>query len=554
LEHFTVLSTRRVRLATGLILFGYVTLHILNLALGLVGLELMTAVGTLWGRIWGTPPGLLLLYGSLLVHLGLALQSLYLRRRLRMPPAEMVQLALGLSIPPLLAIHAISVRGGAALFGIDSNYRVLQTIFWNGDAAAGLQQVVGLIAAWLHGCLGLFFWLRVKPFFERWKAQLLAAAVAVPVLGLAGFLASGREVRLRAEADPNWARTALEPLNIASEAERARLGDLTDWFLIAFVLAIVIVLLARYLRLYRERSAGQFRLDYVGGRSVATPTGMTILEASRLHGIPHASVCGGRGRCSTCRVRIEGTPNAVVPPAPQEARILKQINAPAGVRLACQLRPRGNLKVTLLLPPGTDARDVRSGTGFRQGEERVLIVLFADLQGFTTLAEAKLPYDVVFLLNRLAREWGEAIEEHGGRIDKFMGDGVMALFGLETDAAEGARRSLSAAREMDQRLSSLNQSLAADLPQPLRIGIGIHAGPVIVGEIGFGDAARLTAVGDVVNTASRLEAATRDLGSTLVVSESVLDLAGWTLENAEHHEIAVRGRAALIKVVAANRW
>lgn len=549
-----MLSTRRVRLATGLILFGYVTLHILNLALGLVGLELMTAVGTLWGRIWGSSPGLLLLYGSLLVHLGLALQSLYLRRRLRMPPAEMVQLALGLSIPPLLAIHAISVRGGAALFGIDSNYRVLQTIFWNGDAAAGLQQVVGLIAAWLHGCLGVFFWLRVKPFFERWKAQLLAAAVAVPVLGLAGFLASGREVRLRAEADPNWARTALEPLNVASEAERARLGDLTDWFLIAFVLAIVIVLLARYLRLYRERSAGQFRLDYVGGRSVATPTGMTILEASRLHGIPHASVCGGRGRCSTCRVRIEGTPNAVVPPAPQEARILKQINAPAGVRLACQLRPRGNLKVTLLLPPGTDARDVRSGTGFRQGEERVLIVLFADLQGFTTLAEAKLPYDVVFLLNRLAREWGEAIEEHGGRIDKFMGDGVMALFGLETDAAEGARRSLSAAREMDQRLSSLNQSLAADLPQPLRIGIGIHAGPVIVGEIGFGDAARLTAVGDVVNTASRLEAATRDLGSTLVVSESVLDLAGWNLEDAEHHEIAVRGRAALVKVVAANRW
>ena len=545
-----MITVRRLRLATGLVLFSYVTLHLTNLSLGLAGLGVMTEVGKLAGVIWGSLPGTILLYGSLIIHLGLAFQSLYQRRSLRMPPSEALQLILGLSIPPLLAIHIISMRGGAELYGIDSNYRVIQTLFWDGGTLKAFQQVAGLLAAWVHGSLGLYFWLRLKPFFPAWRAPLAALATAVPLTALAGFVASGREVQLRIENDPDWARAALEPLFVASEAERANLVTIEEGFLLAFGAAILLTLFARVLRQLHEARGGRFRLQYSGGKKTVAPVGLSILDVSRANGIAHASVCGGRGRCSTCRVRLEGPPDALDPPGEEEARLLHRIKAPEGVRLACQTRPRGDLTVTLLLPPGVGPRSAARSESFRQGEERVLAVLFADLRGFTSFSEAKLPYDVVFLLNRFAKEMGEAIEEQGGRIDKFMGDGVMALFGLEGGAEEGARQALAAARGMEQRLKHLNESLAAELPQPLRMGIGIHAGPVIVGEIGHGRASSVTAVGDVVNTASRLEAMTKQLEATLLVSESLLALAGEDLSQGAVQEVSLRGREGSLTVRA----
>ena len=545
-------TTRRLRLATGLVLFTYVTLHLLNLALGLLGLEVMASVGDFAGEVWGTPVGLALLYGSLAIHLGLAFQSLYRRRSLRMPVAEAVQLVLGLSLPSLLALHVMSMRGGAELLGIDSNYRVLQTLFWNGDTMGAVQQVAALLAAWLHGCLGVYFWLRLKPRFGTWRAPLAALATAVPVLALSGFIASGREVMFRIAADPDWARRALEPLSAAPVEARAGLATTAQEVTIAFAVAVALTLALRALSLWQQARGRRFRLRYTGGRTVSVPIGMTILEASRENRVPHASVCGGRGRCSTCRVQVVSGGEELDQPGEDEARVLRRIGAPEGVRLACQTRPKGELTVTLLLPASTGPRNARRDVGFREGEERVLAILFADLRGFTALSAARLPYDVVFLLNRFAKEMGEAVEGHGGRIDKFMGDGVMALFGLATKPAEAARAALAAARDMERRLAGMNEMLAADLPAPLRMGIGLHAGRVIVGEIGHGSALGVTAVGDVVNTASRLEAATKELGATMVVSEDLLELAGESIAAARAHEIALRGRAMKIRVQAAG--
>jgi adenylate cyclase len=197
------------------------------------------------------------------------------------------------------------------------------------------------------------------------------------------------------------------------------------------------------------------------------------------------------------------------------------------------------------------------------GSERVVAVLFADLRDFTRLTEHRLPFDVVYLLNRYFRAMGEAVQAAGGHVDKFIGDGVMALFGAE-DAWSGVDRTaedlratclrgLDAARRMSLALEALNRSgVAAELGEPLRVGIGLHAGPAIVGEMGHGRASGATAIGDTVNTASRLEAACKELGCELVVSEAVLAAAG-AGEHGVTHELMVRGRSAPLRIRAVAR-
>jgi adenylate cyclase len=183
-----------------------------------------------------------------------------------------------------------------------------------------------------------------------------------------------------------------------------------------------------------------------------------------------------------------------------------------------------------------------------QGEEQQITILFADIRGFTTISENKLPYDVVFMLNRYFRSMGEAIETAGGRVDKFIGDGIMALFGVGETPQQGSERALRAAREMAARLDDLNDLLAPDLAEPLRIGIGIHTGAAIVGEMGYGEVVSFTAVGDSVNTASRLEAMTKQWGAQLVVSEDTAALAGIDLTAFPKQETEVRGRQGTMTV------
>jgi adenylate cyclase len=174
--------------------------------------------------------------------------------------------------------------------------------------------------------------------------------------------------------------------------------------------------------------------------------------------------------------------------------------------------------------------------------------MFADLRSFTQLSEQKLPYDLVFLLNRYFAEMGHAVEAAGGRIDKFIGDGVMALFGLDSGVEAGCREALAAAKGMAERMQDLNLALVHDISEPLRIGIGIHTGAAIVGEMGYGTAVSVTAVGDSVNTASRIESLTKTYTCELVISEAVMLRAGIDLGAAPRHEIEIRGRVERLVV------
>ena len=287
-----------------------------------------------------------------------------------------------------------------------------------------------------------------------------------------------------------------------------------------------------------------------GGREAVAPVGSTVLEASRAAGVPHASVCGGRGRCSTCRVKLLGGADAIPPAQVEEQRVLERIKAAPDVRLACQLRPGADLSVLLMLPARANASQGFAQKGYAAGQERGVAVLFADLRGFTRIAEKKLPYDVVFFLNCYFEAMGEAITKEGGLINQFVGDGVMALFGVEEGPEEGCRQALAAACAIVDALDGMSKTLADELEEPLRVGVGIHTGPTVVGEMGRGVAKYLTAVGDTVNTASRLQDLTKEYGCRLVISSQVAERAGADVSAFPAHQIEVRNRAAPLTIRA----
>jgi adenylate cyclase len=536
----------KARLYSGLVLFTYVSIHLVNHSLGLVSVATMQAMLDVVEHIWESIPGTVVLYGAFLVHIALALLALYRRRSLRMPPPEAIQLCLGFLIPFLLAQHLTSTRLSYELYDGDDTYRAELLRLYTLMPMRGVLQIILLIAAWIHGSIGINYSLRLKAWYPAMKPWLFAVTVLVPVLAVLGFLEGGREIAELAR-DPEWRARQIAHHALSPEAT-AHLELLRDgiWGTVGGL--ILAVLAARFGRRQWERRRGTFRVTYPNGRRVEALIGMSVLEVSRLGRIPHASICGGRGRCTTCRIRVTAPASALPPVSELEMKLLQRLSAAPNVRLACQLRPAGDILAAPLLPPTIDARDKLVSSTHMTGSEREIAILFADIRSFTQLAETKLPYDVVFLLNRYFEEMGRAIEGAGGRVDKFIGDGIMALFGVDSGIEAGCRAALAAAAAMSARLVHLNEVLGADLTQPLRIGIGIHAGPAIVGEMGFGHAVSVTAIGDAVNTASRLEAMTKETGVQLIVSEEVARHAAADLDRFPALEIIVRGRTQPLKI------
>jgi adenylate cyclase len=532
---------RRIRLISGLILFAYVTTHFLNHALGLISHQVLADGRTVFLLVWRNPLGTLVLYSAVFVHLALAIWSFYQRRSLRgLSRADWAQLLLGLSIPPLILLHLLGTRAAHQYFGTEDNYDYVLLVIWVFLPMEGLLQLTALVAAWLHGCIGLRGWLRLKPWYPEAEPYLFAGALLVPTLAILGTVAAGREVA-ELYKQPGWYDQVAASVHFATPVQLASLYEARRILLIVYAAIVLGAILARLIRneMIRRQSVN---VTYPDGRVVELHRGATILEGSRQAGIPHASVCGGRGRCSTCRVRIVAGLEDLPAASAEERRVLDRVGAPPGVRLACQTRPTKPVEIVPLLPATATTRDAAARPGYLQGSEQEIAILFADLRAFTRLAHTKLPYDTVFLLNRYFRAMGMAVDDSGGHLDKFIGDGVMALFGIGEDPAQGSRRALAAARQMSLNLVELNRSLGHELNEPLRIGIGIHTGPAIVGEMGYARATTLTAIGDAVNTASRLETLTKDYGAELVISQAVAEHAGLASDSLERHEVSLRGR------------
>jgi len=542
------MNIRRTRLTTGLILLTYLSTHLLNHALGLISLDAMNA-GRVWFlALWRNPVGTATLYTSLLTHFSLALWSLYQRRHLRMPLWEALQLTLGLSIPPLLSLHFVGTRMAHEWFGVEDSYSLLVLTLWYAQPWDGLKQATLITVAWLHGSIGFHFWLRLRPWYRKAAPTFLGCALLLPVLALLGFSQAGHEVDSLVARNPDWIAQVVQQSNVPPRSRREPLYRLDDTIVATYVLAVVLTLLARVARDIVERRS-RVRIIYPGGREVQVPRGFSVLEASRFAGIPHASVCGGRGRCSTCRIRVtEGLSKQPLPSA-AEQKVLQRVGAPPNVRLACQLKPTADLAVTPLVPAHAQASDGYAQPSYLAGQERTIAVLFADLRTFTGIAEQKLPYDLVFLLNSYFESVGESITRAGGTVDKFIGDGVMALFGVESGSAQGCREALVAAMRMVEQIKALSQALAEELAEPLKIGVGIHCGPAVVGRMGYGPNIYLTAIGDTVNVASRLQDLTKEFACQLVISEEVAQQAGLNVNGLPRHEITVRNRREALAIL-----
>ncbi len=252
----------------------------------------------------------------------------------------------------------------------------------------------------------------------------------------------------------------------------------------------------------------------------------TLLQTSLNHQLAHYHLCGGRGRCTTCRVRVIEGETALAERNLVEQYVADLKKWPATLRLACQTHIHGDVVLKrLVVDEGSETGTLNNNEArISAGFERELAVMFCDIVGFTQFAACHLPYDVVHLLNRYYRDMGDIILQYGGHIDKYMGDGMLVLFGLEeqdSNAETICHTAVQAAQGMLAQLDSLNQYIRPLFDHAFNMRIGIHFGSVIVGKIGHPQHRQLTVLGDTVNIASRIEAANKEYKTTLLVSAEV---------------------------------
>lgn len=538
------ISLRQIRMACGVVLFVYLISHLLNHSLGNISPEALDAGLSIHMTIWQFPPVAIAFYAAALVHTGLGIWALYERRQFHWRAIEPLQLLLGLTIPALIVAHIVGMRFSYALFGLERGYDQAFYSYWVGRPYKMWLFCFVIVVSWVHGCIGLYFWLRLKLVFRRAAPYLLVAAVILPTLALLGLYQGGRNV-VRESAATEWVEQNISPQRMGTPAQQAVLQDVADGFLFGYLALLGLALVARGVRALTERGMGLISLSYGDGRTIRVPKGLTVLEASLRHHVPHTSICGGRARCSTCRIRVLGDHSGLPVPSRRELYVLNRLGSDLdpSIRLACQLRPKSDLSFIQIFNSLAATARAQSAASTRISQERYLVSMFVDMRGSTGLAEKRLPFDTVFIVNRFLSAVSQAILASGGQPNQFVGDGMLALFGLDTDPETACRQALMAAATISVNIDGLNEFLEHDLREPIRFGIGIHAGEVIVGDIGYRDHMVFTALGDAVNVAARLQDMTKGLGCECIVSAEVCETAGVSLTALPIHEVTIRGRS-----------
>ncbi len=539
----------RLRLASALVLLSFVICHLTAHCLLLVSFEAAEATRNVVMYPWRTWIGTAILTAAFVTHFSNALWSIYIRRALRLNRWEWTQLSLGLCIPLLLMFHVVATRIAEEALDVTTYYNTVFIVQWVMFPWLGAVQMIAVVTVWTHACIGIHYWLRTKRWYPNWRPLLFGFALLLPSLALAGYVTGGNQVLREAKADPDFVASSLGDSNLTAQTAAA----IDRMVYVGWGIWLGLVLLpfaGRGLRAWYDRRRKPPILSHANGRSVPILPGATVLETLRAHGIAHASVCGGRARCTTCRVLVTKGLDRLPPPVGQEAKALSRIGATPEMRLACQIRPSADIAVMPLLAADAGAADgaVRGGL---EGSERPITVVFVDMRGSTTLGEAKLPYDVLFILNQFFYEMTNALAATHGHYSQFTGDGLMALYGLhDADPATGAADAVRGAREMLTRLDQLNHRLRADLREPLRIGIGIHHSEAIVGAMGPPRSQIITAIGDTVNTCARLESLTKDYGCAVIISRQAAEAAGVRLVGHELHQAPVKGRMQPVEFYA----
>jgi adenylate cyclase len=504
-------------MASGLMLFAYITTHLVNHALGLISLDAAERGLGFAVEVWYSLPGTMLLYGAAATHFVLALWAVYERRTFRLPPAELLRIALGFTMPIILMNHFANTRLAYELFGLSSDYTRVIAGLWAADSQ-GMQ--LGLLApGWVHAWLGLHFAFSRRPLYRRLRFVLFAIALLLPVFSGLGFIAMGRELSINAAA----ASRAQDFMGPAHAVERAGIAGWRNELLICYFSIIGAAFGARAIRNLLESNRQRLLSISYPERTVRVPRGWSVLEASRSFHLPHASMCGGRARCSTCRVRVTAGEEFCPIMGKDEEKTLKRIGATPDVRLACQLRPLGDVSVVPLVR--TERPIYRMNVPHRN-REREVVVMFCDYVNRDELEHSQLPQDLLYLVTLYGQALGNAIQTAGGTLSSVGLGGVCAFFGLESHPSRAAQRALLAAGAIGRVLSDLSTRLGREHNLTINTAISIHAGRAVIGEVSATDPPALIAVGDAIDVVGRLREAAVAHGARFAITEAVTTSAG----------------------------
>jgi adenylate cyclase len=353
------MTLRSLRLLTGLVLMAFVTGHMINLMLGMHSLAAMESARPWLMGPWRSIAGQGLLVCSALVHLALGVYAISARRSMALSKTDLVQLCLGLATPPLLLNHAVVMHmAGEVSPNFDATFGQMLAVYWSFSPGYAFQQLGVVMVVWIHAAIGLYSWLVLKPVWKRIGGLVLPVLFALPVLALLGFAEAGREVLEKLAGDPAWREHITANLKRVVAVTNPLEGFQTI-FLLVYGALVIVALGVFGARLLRDRYQ-HVTVAYDGGSSARGRRGLSILELSRLNDVPHAHVCSGRGRCGTCRVRIESGAESVSPMSEAERATLVRVGASAAERLACQARVTGSgVAVKRVLAPYADASAAR---------------------------------------------------------------------------------------------------------------------------------------------------------------------------------------------------
>jgi adenylate cyclase len=524
-------SRRRLRLASGLLLFGYISTHFVCHALGLVSLAVAERALALAVRVWHSAPGSLLLVGAAAVHVALALEAVYARRTLRMPPLQALRIAMGFAMPMLVIGHVVATRLAADLYGLPPTYSRIVWALWLSDGEG--QQLALLAPGWIHGCLGLQMAFGQRPGWQRLRPVAFGLALLLPVLAGLGFLAMGRELASQALA-------LQAPATAAHPAAAIALARLRDHGVAGWLALVAAVFAARELRGWVERRRRLVVNIAYPQHRVAVPRGWSVLEASRSFGLPHLSQCGGRARCSTCRVRVVAGAAHCPPPAAEEQACLRRMGAGADVRLACQLRPGGDIAVVPLLQ--APARGLRGAEVPVSGAEHELALMRVVLVCWQAWAPTRpSPHDHVHALNQWLDAVGTAVLAAGADHWRGDGSGASAVFGRTTSPAQACGQACEAAERLGRALDALNLRLQHEVGLSAHCAIAVHTGNAVIGTIGHGRERVPEAVGEAVFATRALGDRAAQADCRFAISRDAaaqagrsLDAPGWEMLDRAH--------------------
>jgi len=196
-------------------------------------------------------------------------------------------------------------------------------------------------------------------------------------------------------------------------------------------------------------------------------------------------------------------------------------------------------------------KELVEGSGIQTGRREVTL-LFSDIRGFTTLSETRKPEEVIALLNRYFSLQVDVVVRHGGSLDKYIGDCIMAIWGAPLDDPEHARNAVACALDMADVLKAFKRELGAE-DLDFDVGIGLHSGPAVVGLMGSPKRLEYTAIGDTVNLASRIEGLTKDAKRRILVSRDTADRCGGAYDFVSCGTFPVKGRAQPVELFEPRR-